>query len=107
MTARATFTVHPELRRLRDAWSWARGHMMTVDFMGADCPALREVEIQPGVFIFVGHTVTGGGMAVSINAEKMQIAHSETEQQTTINLLLPARYQRSAPAKSGGCHAAP
>lgn len=91
---RAAYTVPPELRRLREAWAWARGANPTLDSWGADCPGLTHQQVGPGLFVLSGKTVTGGGMSIAITATDCLQALRVEANPSTITLPLPARHRR-------------
>lgn len=98
----APCTVPPELRRLRNAWAWARDHHMDLDLMAADCPALRERAPTTGeAFSLSGVTVSGGMMSVRLTRTQICINRIEARYEDSHVLDLPARLRRGA-APSGG-----
>lgn len=97
MTRPVTYAIHPALRRLRHAWTWARSVDHTIDMIGAECPRLREVSPQTGTFVLQGITATDGCVAVCItDADEISILRSEPDREPThIVLALPARLRRT------------
>ena len=89
---RTRYTVPPPLRVLREAWAWARSQNLQADGWGMDCPRLAEIEPQPGCWSLAGKTVTGGGLAVTIIKDVLQIVRME-DAPDVIRLPLPARYR--------------
>ncbi|GGW24116.1 hypothetical protein GCM10011452_09440 [Gemmobacter lanyuensis] len=93
----ATYAIHPALRRLRDAWAWARSIDHTADMIGAECPGLRHVAPRDGAFVLQGQTVTGGGVGISItDTDQIVILRTEPDREPThIVMALPARLRRT------------
>lgn len=98
---RTRYTVPPPLRVLREAWAWARSQSMQADGWGMDCPRLAEIEPQPGCWSLAGKTVTGGGLAVTITKDVLQIVRIE-DAPDVIRLPLPARYRVAIPGATCG-----
>lgn len=67
---RAACTVHPELRRLREAWAHARQHHPQVEAIASACPALRAVPVCDGIWVLQGPTPTGGSVHACITLDQ-------------------------------------
>lgn len=88
---RTPCTVPPELRRLRDAWAWARRTSPAADRIGARCHGLTEVMAiipgKPTAHTLSATTDTGDGVAIQIHENTLVILHfGSTPDQITIPL---------------------
>lgn len=93
---RTPCTVPPELRRLRDAWAWARRTSPAADRIGARCPAMIETQMAPGIHTLTATTISGDGVSVILRENTLVIVHA-ADAPERITIPLPIHLHATLP----------
>ena len=96
-TGRIGYTVPPELRRLRAAWSVVGTTTRRTIRMTADCPILTEEQQPDGTWMMTGRTTHGAGVSICLRADALVVIRYG-DRPDMASIKLPAPLCRTIPA---------